>query len=184
MNSYDRVDRREQSNFVFLVNDWVSRMTNINVRLFVLVLNTCVCFTHAFPFEIFSPYQRAPVVRMVPIIPMNYTSIRRSHHKLPPINPLAEQVLVPKNLLQRYRPEQIMERLSHSASNPHIRRHKPRTNVMNFESYTMKPMNINYNTVLATLTPETERVFNILNQTDAKHVPNGGTTTHRPHHKC
>lgn len=158
-------------------------MTELNVRLLVLVLNTCVCFTHAFPYEISNPY-RPQIIRMVPIIPMNYTSIRRSHQKLPPINPLAEQIVIPKNLLQRYRPEQIMERLSQSASNPHIRRHKPKTSVMNFEVFTMKPLNVNYNTVLATLTPETEREFNILNQTDAKNEPSGGSSTHRPHHKC
>lgn len=159
-------------------------MTKLNVRSFVLVLNMCVCFTNAFPYQIYNPFHRAPVVRVVPIKPMNYSSIRRSTHKLPPINPLAEQVFIPKNLQQRYRPEQIMERLTSSASNAHTRKHKNQFNLLNFDAYTMKPMNFNYNTVLATLTPETERIFKILNRTDVKNDPKVSSSSHRPHVKC
>lgn len=160
-------------------------MIDSKVRLsFILVLNMAVCLANAFPYEIFNPYHRAPLVQVVPIKPMNYTTIRRSAHKLPPINPLAEQVLVPKNMQQRYRPEQIMERLTNSDSNAHTQRHKNTFNLLNFDAYTMKPMNFNYNTVLATLTPETERIFKILNRTDVKSDPKTSSSSHRPQHKC
>lgn len=156
----------------------------IKVRLFVLLLNTAVCLANAFPYEIFNPYRRPQVVHMVPIIPMNYTAIRRSIHRLPPINPLAEQVIIPRNFQQRYRPEQIMERLTNSASNVHPQKHPNKFNLLNFDAYKMKPMNFDYNTVLATLTPETERIFKILNRTDIKSDPNSSPNPHRLHHKC
>lgn len=161
------------------------KMIDLKVRIFVLLLNTVVCFTNAFPYEIFNPYHWAPVVHVVPIKPMNYTTIRRSTHKLPPINPLAEQVYIPKNFQQRYHPEQIMERLTQSASNQHAaHEHKNTFNLLNFDAYTVKPMSFNYNTVLATLTPETERIFKILNRTDIKNDPNSSSSVHRPQHKC
>lgn len=163
-------------------------MTKLNVMrlVFVLILNACVCcITNAFPYEIFNAYHDEPLVRMVPIKPMNYTTLRRSTHKLPPINPLAEQVLIPKNFQQRYRPEQIMERLTKSsASNEHTRKRKNKFNLLNFDAYTMKPpTNINYNTVFATLTPETERIFKMLNRTDAKNDPSTSSSSHRPQHR-
>lgn len=166
---------------------WVTvTMVKLSARLFVLVLNTCFCYTNAFPYQIYNPFHRGiPLPRIVPIKPMNYSTIRRSTHKLPPINPLAEQVFIPKSLQQRYRPEQIMERLTSSASNAHTRKHKNnKFNLLNFDAYTLKPMNLNYNTVLATLTPETERIFKILNRTDVKNDPKVSSSSHRPHHKC
>lgn len=162
-------------------------MANLNVRLFVLVMNMCVCVTVAFPYEFYNPYQ-APAVRVLPIKPMNYTSVRRSIHKLPPINPLAEQVYVPKNLQQRYRPEQIMERLTSAdtTSNAHgkNRKHKKKFNLMNFDAYMVKPLDYNYNKVLATLKPETDRILNILNRTDVQDDPSVSSSLHRSHHKC
>lgn len=165
-------------------------MTKLNVRLFILVLNTCVCFSIAFPYEFYNPFRRpqpAPrpqLVHIVPIVPVNYTSIRRSTHKLPPINPLAEQVFIPKNLQQRYRPEQIMERLSQSASNTHkTHKQKNKFNLLNFDAYTRKPMT--YNKVLATLTPEAEAIFaRITNQTDVQADPSVSSSSNRPRHKC
>lgn len=146
-------------------------MIYLSVKLCIVLLSVCICFTNAFPYEMYSPFYRAPIVRMIPIKPMNCSTIRHASHRLPPINPLAEEILVPDNLHRRYRPEQIMERLTESASNQNTRRHKDKINLFNLEAFTLKPAKLNYNTVLATLTPETERIFKILNRTDAKNNP-------------
>lgn len=107
--------------------------------------------------------------KSIPIQPMNLSSSQRAF-KVPSINPDSELIYSPSRSSQRYQYEQIMERLQQlpvdtPAPQKQARSKKKEFNFLNFDAYLVKPMNVNYKQVFATLKPEAEKLLRMLNET-------------------
>lgn len=113
----------------------------------------------------------------IPIQPMNLSSSQRAF-KVPSINPDSELIYSPSRSSQRYQYEQIMERLQQlpieaqtgqkQPSPQKQSRKKKEFNFLNFDAYLVKPMNVNYKQVFATLRPEAEKLLRMLNETSSE----------------
>lgn len=112
------------------------------------------------------PYRRVYTRRIVPIKPMNYTAMHRSVKRIPPLNPDAEFITSPSNK-HGFHPEKIMERVTQSENQETPKRpQKTHFDYMNFDAYLVKPAELNYKTVWATLEPETEKLLKSLKDED------------------
>lgn len=112
------------------------------------------------------PYRRVYARRIVPIKPMDYTAMNRAVKRLPPLNPDAEFITSSSNK-HRFQPEKIMERVTQSENQETPERtQKTNFDYMNFDAYLVKPSELNYKTVWATLEPETEKLLKSLKDED------------------
>lgn len=100
-----------------------------------------------------------------PIRPMSASaSANQRSFRTPPINPDSELIFSPSRS-HRYQYEKIMERLE-SLPTTTNRPKKKGFNFLNFDAYLVKPMNVNYEKVFATLRPEAEKLLSIMSKSD------------------
>lgn len=97
-----------------------------------------------------------------PIKPMS--SANQRSFRAPPINPDSELIISPSRS-HRYQYEKIMERLQ-SLPTTTNRPKKKGFNFLNFDAYLVKPLNVNYKKVFATVQPEAEKLLSIMSKSD------------------
>lgn len=111
--------------------------------------------------------------KTISIKPMD--SKQQRSFRTPPINPDSELIYSPSQG-RRYQYEQVMERLrdvnqpnkSGQSQSRGGRNKKKSFNFLNFDAYLVKPMNVNYKRVFATLKPEAEKLLRIMNKSDGE----------------
>lgn len=107
-----------------------------------------VCISDSDAYEKLRPI-RGPVVKGIPIRPLDYSTIKRISRKHVPLNPDSEPIFLPVNAAQ-FKPYQVMERISSAPPHPNLIRNRlnhhnlkknDNFNFLNFDAYLMKPMN-------------------------------------------
>lgn len=105
-----------------------------------------VCISDLVAYKELRPI-RGPVVKRIPIRPLDYSTIKRISRKHVPLNPDSESIFLPVNAAQ-FKPYQVMERISLAPPHPnHIRnrlnhhnlKKNDNFNILNSDAYLMKP---------------------------------------------
>lgn len=144
-----------------------------------------ICIENVDSFERFQPIRAS--IKSIPIRPLDHSTIQRLTRRPVPINPDAEPIYVPLHG-GKYKPYQIMERISSPSDvntnrNSNTNTRNTDFNFLNFDAYMVKPKDFNYNNVLATIKPETERILRLMNQTDNLHGDDAKPSSSSNHNK-